>query len=108
MGSPAPPLRRRRSDPATRISSVVHFTSVDGVAMALTMRGLPVSVLAWTVHEGFPHGTAPSYTQPSPRGYAAQLELRPSPPRRGRGMRTTVSCCTLPSDPSPPLGERAG
>src|SRR5712692_4576873 len=44
MGSPAPPLRRRRSDPATRISSLVHFTSADGVAMALTMRGLPVCI----------------------------------------------------------------
>ena len=34
---------------------------------------------------------APSPTQPSPRGRAAQLELRPSPPSGGEGIVMTPS-----------------
>ena len=66
---------------------------------------------------------SPWFTQPSPRGFAAQLEVRPSPPLGARDSKRVcprrkalqnysnlflVRGREASLDPSPPSGERAG
>jgi hypothetical protein len=50
----------------------------------------------------------PLSTQPSPQGFALQLELRPSPPVGERDQNEESSVARVFSSLSPAAGERAG